>query len=417
LLTKEQAPANEAEAEKERYFARLAALNDSSDDEIDANDGRQVLKKSKKVQYLQPIPNKSVPVPERQRMTATSKKVPKIHRTTSAPVSSGPKEKPPVVRKSSLRRVESLEHSIENVSSIPLDHHAGSERPTTSNQTMDLRPLVLINSTGIQSLLANKRKPTGLELVTKKQKKARKETVIEPVPLEQQFFAGKTFYFMPPDDVDPIRRNRITKVREFGAIWAKELISSTTHIVADKALTRKHVMNFLKLESLPQGIILVNEEYTFDCVARRFLLDHSHGRYALKGDQMLSEGVEEPGIARQTLEVPFEPKPVKSKFGDSEYFQMDQTPPRSQSSTQVSRSKGISESATIPAVPGINGSDESISPGDELDMIIQLALTKGLSLEEDEDDWETDGSAEDSEDSGTEDERPSSSDKGKKFGK
>ena len=65
------------------------------------------------------------------------------------------------------------------------------------------------NSTGIDSMLGRKRK--------------RKEESINLVPENNRIFAGKTFYYIPPDDKVKIRQLRITRARNFGAVWASEV--------------------------------------------------------------------------------------------------------------------------------------------------------------------------------------------------
>jgi DNA polymerase IV len=79
-------------------------------------------------------------------------------------------------------------------------------------------------------------------------KRKRKEFSFTLVPEEERIFQGKTFYFIPPNDVAPLRRARITKARSFGAIWTKEWIPGITHVVVEKDLTREDVMKFVKSE-------------------------------------------------------------------------------------------------------------------------------------------------------------------------
>jgi DNA polymerase IV len=64
------------------------------------------------------------------------------------------------------------------------------------------------NSTGIDSML---------------RKRKRKDPLMKLVPETDRIFAGQTFFYIPADDIAPVRRVRITKARAFGAIWTKEV--------------------------------------------------------------------------------------------------------------------------------------------------------------------------------------------------
>jgi DNA polymerase IV len=93
------------------------------------------------------------------------------------------------------------------------------------------------NSTGIAEMLKKR---------TRKESSKRKASLISLVPEHERIFQGQTFYYIPPDDVAPLRRMRITKAGSYGATWANEWIASITHVVVDKALTYEDVMIFIK---------------------------------------------------------------------------------------------------------------------------------------------------------------------------
>jgi DNA polymerase IV len=54
-------------------------------------------------------------------------------------------------------------------------------------------------------------------------KRKRKEQLIKLVPENDRIFAGKIFYYVPPDDNAPVRRLRITRARNYGATWTTEV--------------------------------------------------------------------------------------------------------------------------------------------------------------------------------------------------
>ena len=57
--------------------------------------------------------------------------------------------------------------------------------------------------------------------------------------------------FFPNNDVAPSRGFRIRKAMEWGATWIKEWGSSITHVIVDKELCYKDLLNFLKNDALP----------------------------------------------------------------------------------------------------------------------------------------------------------------------
>lgn len=91
----------------------------------------------------------------------------------------------------------------------------------------------------------------------------------ELIPDSQQIFKGLAFCmiaqlpkkalltkilcldFIPNNDVSPSRRFRIKKAVERGALWVREWRPDVTHIIADKYLTYKDIVSFLKLSAVP----------------------------------------------------------------------------------------------------------------------------------------------------------------------
>ncbi|PMD48585.1 Nucleotidyltransferase [Hyaloscypha variabilis F] len=178
------------------------------------------------------------------------------------------------------------------------------------------------NSTGIASMLGKKRK--------------RKEQLIKLVPENDRIFAGKIFYYVPPDDNAPVRRLRITRARNYGATWTTEWIPSITHVVVDKGLTYSDVMTFLKpvidADALPPNVILVNEDYPINCTQYMSLLDSKQTQYIVNGYGI---ELEKPAALKSNSPEPdnsLQVKPSKSKKWDD--LPDKQTPPRSKSQSQ-----------------------------------------------------------------------------------
>jgi DNA polymerase IV len=121
-------------------------------------------------------------------------------------------------------------------------------------------------------------------------KRKRKETSIRLVPEGQRYLSGLVFFFIPPDDIAPQRRARITKAREYGATWARDWTEDITHVVADSHLTYADILSFLRVDALPDGVALVNEAYQPDCLRFRYVVDPHQKQYYLKGyDEFLRD--------------------------------------------------------------------------------------------------------------------------------
>jgi len=202
--------------DKYEYFRRLSALNDSSDEEEDTNPTREIIRRAKaKASVSSSFTGPSEAVQElRTQQLRSKKKVPALQRATSAPipVTSALNETRSLPRKTSLLRYDISTPEINDSSfpkATPPEGEAVKLRPERSASTPNIGSVVMTNSTGIDSMLGKKRK--------------RKDSSIKLVRESDRIFAGQTFYYVPPDDVAPVRRIRIAKARSFGATWTKEV--------------------------------------------------------------------------------------------------------------------------------------------------------------------------------------------------
>jgi DNA polymerase IV len=155
------------------------------------------------------------------------KKTPAIVRTTSASISNGSvsvsasmdvvKETPPLTRKSSLLHggLSTLEFNDTSISETPVSKQNSLTNPQRERTAAmpTIGSVVMKNSTGIDSMLKNT------------QKRKRKDPSIKLVPEKDRIFSGHTFYYIPANDIAPLRRLRITKARNYGAVWTKEVRS------------------------------------------------------------------------------------------------------------------------------------------------------------------------------------------------
>ncbi|KAI7554311.1 hypothetical protein D0864_07249 [Hortaea werneckii] len=113
--------------------------------------------------------------------------------------------------------------------------------------------------------------------------KRKRDSDIKYVPDAQQIFKGLHFYFFPNDDKNHARAMRIIKAIEFGATWQKDWNQSVTHVLVDKAIDYNLLLRFLKLDRLPEHVVLVSENYPASCVSYRAILDARQSQFRVKG--------------------------------------------------------------------------------------------------------------------------------------
>jgi hypothetical protein len=190
-------------------------LKDSSDEEEDTNDTRQFLQ-HKKPAMSSSFPTTSPSSPEkRNRVPNTLKKVPAIHRATSAPLSSVSivKETPPLLPEASLLRCDISTSEVSDSSFIKEPHlpgHTPDQRANPERRTVStpiIGSVVMTNSTGINFML----------------KKRKRKPSITLVPEKDRIFQDLVFYWLPPDDVNTRRQSLINKAKSFGATWTKDV--------------------------------------------------------------------------------------------------------------------------------------------------------------------------------------------------
>ncbi|RDW76408.1 DNA-directed DNA polymerase IV [Aspergillus mulundensis] len=103
------------------------------------------------------------------------------------------------------------------------------------------------------------------------------------IPEQQQILKGLVFFFFPNNDVSPLRRVRIQRAQEYGALWAKTWRDDITHIIVDKGLKYDDILKHLKMETVPPEIAVVNESYPADCIKWRSIPKVTQFRFQVKG--------------------------------------------------------------------------------------------------------------------------------------
>ncbi|KAF9889200.1 hypothetical protein FE257_007513 [Aspergillus nanangensis] len=109
------------------------------------------------------------------------------------------------------------------------------------------------------------------------------------VPENQQVLKGLVFFFFPNSDISPLRRLRIQRAQEYGALWARAWRDDVTHVIVDKGLTFQDVLKHLKLDALPADIALLDESYPSECIKFRSLLSTTHARFRISGMSVAPE--------------------------------------------------------------------------------------------------------------------------------
>jgi DNA polymerase IV len=166
-------------------------------------------------------------------------------------------------------------------------------------------------------------------------KRKRKEAPLKYVPEAQQIFLGCNFFFIPNDDVAPMRRARIRKALEHGAVRVLEWSSDITHIIVDKSLSYEDIISFLKISSIPTAIVMTNDTYPIDCIQFKAILDPKQRQYRVKGHEQVLEKKAVPISPTQNSETTLQPKPARSKSGKWDYVARRSTSPRSEPLTQT----------------------------------------------------------------------------------
>jgi DNA polymerase IV len=165
--------------------------------------------------------------------------------------------------------------------------------------------------------------------------KRKRKSSFDLLPTEHQIFQGLTFYYLPNDDIAKARKIRITKAREHGATWTRDMGPHVSHLIVDKKLTYKDALSFFKIPSLPDHIVVVNDTYPLDCIRFQELLDPAQKQYQVSGVQELKAQMqlEDPATlqaSNQSLQL----KPTQSRSGKWDYVPSPGTPSRSDQSMQ-----------------------------------------------------------------------------------
>ncbi|KAK7951966.1 DNA polymerase IV [Apiospora aurea] len=107
-----------------------------------------------------------------------------------------------------------------------------------------------------------------------KMPKRKKDAPIKMVPGADRCFAGL--------DANGVRKKRIDKAREYGAIWTRSL-KDATHVIVDKGLTYADLEPLFEGDGDPSKKIVVNADFLIDSWTHRVLVPRNQDKYQVPG--------------------------------------------------------------------------------------------------------------------------------------
>ncbi|KAJ5279819.1 hypothetical protein N7478_005191 [Penicillium angulare] len=128
--------------------------------------------------------------------------------------------------------------------------------------------------------------------------KKRKPNNTKIVPENQQIFKDFVLFFFPNNDISPPRRLRIQRAQEYGAKWERQWSNSITHVILDKGLGYQDLLKHLKLDLVPEKVVIVNEIYLSDCIKFRSVLSPIFERFRVDGTPEKAKNAEHTEPAR-----------------------------------------------------------------------------------------------------------------------
>ncbi|KAI2467758.1 hypothetical protein F4781DRAFT_401062 [Annulohypoxylon bovei var. microspora] len=165
--------------------------------------------------------------------------------------------------------------------------------------------------------------------------KRKKGAPLKLAPEAQQIFKGFSFYYIPNDDINPARRLQITKAREHGATWCRELINAT-HIIVDKKLTYADIERYLQDDPKWPEKVLVNANYPLECLRHRIIANPAQGQYKIAGIPAIAVQPPNAPLPSDDSDVSLELKPRRKKAAKRTHAPASSTPTTNEVSTQES---------------------------------------------------------------------------------
>jgi DNA polymerase IV len=370
-------PSNEAD-DKATFFDELYALSQLSEDELDTDESQNTHREqthhescsmSAEVRNATMTPDSGI----NQRG---------VRRTASLPVPTSLNPTSLVVTDVSIlsRQPQNQRQASTVTTASTIEASVVEETPSAQHLRQRRAPRRTISAptpSAIVSLGEMNKSSLG--------KRKRKQPPVKLVPEAQRIFSGCTFFFIPNDDIAPMRRARIRKAQEHGAIRSSIWCEEITHIIVDKPLSYEDIVSYLKIPCIPQIMTMVNDTYPIDCIQFKAMLDATQRQYRVRGHEQALEKKAAQTQESQTSDKSLQLKPAQSKPGKWDYVPPRATPPRSEASTQ--NAPNVRRSEPLPTDVPINTENDVVSTpeGGALDEMIREARTlTHLPLDEDD---------------------------------
>lgn len=104
-----------------------------------------------------------------------------------------------------------------------------------------------------------------------------------PPAAPRRLFTGLHFFYFPNSDVHPVRKLRIRKAIEHGAVWEKQWSPKVTHVIVDQGMEFQQLLNYINAQKLPEGVILANENYPAMCLTNQFMISPDEPHFRVNG--------------------------------------------------------------------------------------------------------------------------------------
>jgi DNA polymerase IV len=301
-------------AAKVAYFAQLKTLSSSgSDDSLDVDERERRLAHKRFFELPPP------PFEQRAVIDVETERVTKAFHTAAAPPEAvaTPSQRRNATAPDIIKATQSGAKQIRNrvtellgdegqdvVGETPLARDKRTRDGTTGTSSAAV-------SSGRQRLLrAQTDSPSVTSSATTAAARKRKRTS-EPVlrPQGDLLFRDLVFYYIPDNDIAPARRLRISKAREYGATWTRD-VRLATHVVVDRDVGYKDVKALLDKNGVyEEQAVVVGEDYPVDCLRFRAVLDPRQRKYLVSGQTLERE--EKEGSNEKVQEAGEEAKDVE----------------------------------------------------------------------------------------------------------
>ncbi|KAI1118901.1 hypothetical protein F5Y14DRAFT_398109 [Nemania sp. NC0429] len=155
--------------------------------------------------------------------------------------------------------------------------------------------------------------------------KRKRPSPLRMAPESKQIFKGLRFAYIQDNDLNPARREKMTRAREHGATWERNF-AEATHVIVDDGLSYADIEPFLRKKLTPSSVVLVRQEYPIECVRRGVVFDPKQTvekyRYGVPGDPGATEEPEVPQSSTQSSGASLQiklPKDSRSLAEDTQH--------------------------------------------------------------------------------------------------